>query len=522
MKELKLKREFTSLIHSDLFFILILLSFNIFLAFYFFKTIPFGDTSSYAHMTKIIVEEHSIYQQNFYSYFSILLSIVNIPAYIIFRNEFFSIRITTMIIHILFAPVFFLLFRRILGSFSKLVSLLVLFSPWFIYYSCLFSFAEGLTALMVIFAFYFFFKDRYNLKDYLGFSIFSGLALLARSAYLVFIWPFCLFLLYQIYKDHLKGISIKEWFSPSCRIALKKCASLVLIVLPLIIWTIITSIIIKGAGSHATNYFTFFKQIVIDSGQIFNLVFLFKNFLVIIFLAIPLLFGPALIFIFLMNKKLKLNQFSVTMFAFVFLIFFHTIWAVGIDPLMQLRYFLPYFAVGLVAIFLHIRKNLNSLKIKFLGKNFVRNVLVANIAFFLVFMIILNFPYLNTRIISLYPDGYDTITVQSKNIFSMVDWANKNLPHRANVAVLFKERQHSVKMFYFLPDILRDDLNIYVPTTDITFGSYNILKENDSLSGFYIFSNKPDIDLVYNAKLNKIYSSREPPYYSVYHYVEDI
>ncbi|MFC1741069.1 ArnT family glycosyltransferase [Nanoarchaeota archaeon] len=526
---------------SNILFVLVLLALNIFLASLFFNTLPFGDTSYYAHMTKVIVEQHSIYEQDFYSYFSILLSLVNIPAFLLFRNEFLAIRVTTTIIHIMIAPLFFILFRRILRPFGRILSLLVVFSPWLIYFSGLFSVSEGLTALLAMVAFYFFIRNKdLTLQDYVGFSSFAGLALLARTAYLLFVWPFCIYLLYRVYVEHLKGLPVKKWAGYSGGAAVKKIASLFLVVIPFGVWKVISSSMLPESATRATNYFSFFIEIMTEySSQIFNISFLIKCFLIVVFVVLPLLFGPYLIYALFRRPRFRLNRIYVVFGTFIFLVLFHTVWYVGntLDPLMRLRYFVPYFTIGLVAITLKVKGDFlkgskkqafgissiagirNCLKKRQLMGCLIVPVLLLTLIFFILLAAVVNFPYLSDSIVAIYPDGYETITVQSKNAFSAVEWMNQNLPEGADVGVFLMNRYQLIGMYYFLPDILRDDLEVHVPEATLPFWKHGVIEPEEDMSGLYIIS-RGDLS-EYDAwlgdeDLKEVYSSKRPPYYFVY------
>jgi hypothetical protein len=528
----KVKKFLRAVFDNDISFVLLLFAINIFFAFYFFKTIPFGDTSSYAHMTKIIVENHSIFQSNFYSYFSILLSIVNIPAYLLFRNEFFSIRLTTLIIHVLLAPIFFILFRKLVKPFDKLLSLLVVFSPWLIYYSAMFSFSEGLTALLGMFAFYFFFRNEKNtISDYLGFSIFSGLAVLARTAYLVFIWPFCVFFAYKIYDDYIRDKEIRGFLKNNPSEIIKKLMALCLVVLPFIIWTIFSSAVIVGEGSHSTNYFSLVTKVTSDySTEVFSMGKIILSFIDIILLVIPLIFGPVVFFVMIKPLRVKVEKLNVVIFSFCFLVIFHTFWYVGTElpTLIRIRYFIPYFAVGLVALGIKIKRDFKILRnatvsvasyrgFKINVVLLVRSVLIVTIFGFLALSAVVDFPNLSENMVLFYPDKYDTITLQSRNVFSIVDWVNARVPSESKVVVLLKERYNAVGMYYFFSDILRKDLDFYVVGANLTFGSYKKADADSNLSGYYMISHKPiPSDSKFSHNVREIYVNDEEPRYAVY------
>lgn len=527
----------SSFVRSDVFFVLALVAVNIIISSFLFRTVPFGDTPYYAHMTRVIVEKHSIFENDFFSYFSILLSLVNIPAFLIFRNEFLAIRMTTLVIHSLIAPLFFILFRRLLKPFIRWASLLVVFNPWLLYFSGMFSVSEGLTAVLAMVSFYFFFRTkRYGVKDYFWFSFFSGWALLARTAYLLFVWPFCLFLLYKIYDNHLRDLSFRSWFESKRLVVFAKVSSLILVVLPFGVWSVLKSWLLRGVSAPPTNYFVFFTQIM---GTYFSQMlgdwFIVKTFLVMLFIVVPLLFGPVLLFVFLKRGKIRLDALSVTFFAFAFLVIFHTLWYVGmtLDPFIRLRYLVPYFTIGIVAILLKVKDSSKFLGAKrservFFGlfrldKSFVRLVLMGTFLFFFILAIVLNFPWINSNIVSIYPAGYDTITIQSGNIFSAIDWANNNLPEGSDMGIFLSDRYSEINMYYFFPDLLRDDIKVYVPDTNLTFGDYEVLEQSSSIDGFYIFSSGriqendrrfPDVEL------KEEYSSDTRPFYLIYQVTE--
>ena len=133
--------------------------------------------------------------------------------------------------------------------------------------------------------------------------------------------------------------------------------------------------------------------------------------------------------------------------------------------------------------------------------------------------IFVNFPYINSTIVELYPEKHNTITVQSKNAFKMIDWANENIPEESDVIVMFEERYSKIGMYYFFPDFLRDDLHISIPSANHTFGDYAILDKDFNPYGQYILSNRMLNSGNFNQDLilEELFITQSKPHYTVYY-----
>jgi len=532
-------KNFFEFIKSDFFFIFSIMFVNLLVCFVLFKTLPFGDTSHYAHMTRVILEDHSIFQHDFYSYFSILLSIVNIPAFLLFRNEFLSIRVTVLLIHFLIAPVFFILFRKILGRLAKPLTMLLLLNPLLIFFSGVYSWAEGLTTLLAIIAFYFFFRrEKLLSKDYFLFGLFSGLAVLARTSYLLFVWPFCLFLLYDVYKDCFVLLKSARSFNKGISESLKRILSLSLVILPYLFWLVIQKLMIVGAGDKATNYF----KLVIDlmssnAGTVFSISLILTSFIALCSVGMLILFGPIVLIILFRIKKPAFNKLSLTLFAFFFLIIFHSFWYTneGINLVLRLRYLTPYIGVGFVAIGLFIKEYFlrekgkyavfcKRFSIKLERKNVLNILFSISIIFFLFSSLIIDFTFLNANLTKITPSGKDYVLLYSRNVFDAANWMNDNIVENSDVVLLIQRKHSDIGLEYFIPDLLRSDLKIHISNTTRPFGNFKLIGSSDNLSGFYILSDEvlTETSVISKSSIRELYSTRKEPVYHVYFYSGNI
>lgn len=516
---------------SNWFFVSFLIVVNAIISAFLFKTIQFGDTIFYSHMTKVIVENNALYQHDFYSFYSILLSIINIPAYLIFKNEFFSIRLTTLIIFSALAPTFYLLFKKILHPHHKIATLLVLLNPWVILFCGVMSYAEGLSIFLLMFAFYFMLRhERLEKKDYLGFSLFVGISILARNHVLLYIWPFCVYMLYKLYLDNIKNKQSSKKKSEKKEIW-QKIALMSLIVIPLLIYTVISHLLISGASAEKPiDYFTQLSVFLANtSHSLFVEGVLWINLLVLVFFVLPLVFGPLLLLFFYKRQKIGFNPLTAVIVSCIFLICFHAFFFQGsrLDPLVRLRYFVPIFVLSLPILFnkLHVdftkKEAYKKKKIKGAqpAAGFATIIIILMLVFSTGLAVAVNFPQLMGELVKYYPSGYNTFTYHSINAFNTIEWVNDNIKPDSKMLIFLNEDQQIAHMDYYIPFLLREDMQTVAPKKDIDFMKYKISNKGTDLTSYYVLTNDdlnkyPEWFKGYNIK--KVFSTKSPPIYSVY------
>jgi hypothetical protein len=416
---------------------------------------------------------------------------------------------------------------------------LLLLNPLLIFFSGVYSWAEGLTTLLAIIAFYFFFRHEKLLsKDYFLFGLFSGLAVLARISYLLFVWPFCLFLLYNVYKDYFVLLKSARLFNKGISEALNRILSLSLVILPYLFWLIVQKLMVVGAGDKATNYFKMVIDLMsLNAGTVFNISLILTSFIALCSVGMLILFGPIVLIILFRIKKPTFNKLSLTLFAFFFLIIFHSFWYTneGINLVLRLRYLTPYLGVGFVAIGIFIKEYFlkekgkcavfcKRFRIKLERKNILNILFSISIIFFLFSSLIIDFSFLNANLTKITPSGKDYVLLYSRNVFDASNWMNDNIVENSDVVLLMQRKHSDIGLEYFIPDLLRSDLKIHISNTIRPFGNFELIESSDKLSGFYILSDEllTEKSSISKYSLRELYSTKKEPVYHVYFYSGNI
>ena len=427
-----------------------------------------GDSKEYAELTENIVYNHT-YSTPIYSGSNVphgkyppLYPLSSSIFLILSKNVVLSLKLSTILWSSLVIVLVYLFSRKIkFNRFeSTIISLLVLFNPWFFYFAGVQVYTEGLAVFLIMLGI-FMFMFRKNSICYSIAGLSFGLAVLARYPSAVFLLPFLIYCFIMILKK--KNIRDNLIFA-------------LLSTLPIAVWLMRNLIalnkILPGGymAAAATS---------LDKPLFYIISNLAKHLFVITPLALTILFPFAIIGIINIFKEKKLVWKLFLAGCCINYLFFSWWYFVGIT--VMLRFLVP--TIPLLTI-LSI-KGLSSIKrINYSTKKIIMGITLIVFIFATMFLNYGFFKDKTDNIIKLRP----IYTQKSYHRAQAINWINTNVPENSIIISRFDNVDLGVNINQYIPSLLRIDLEYAIIETDFEphikgyFLSYRLKENKDYLN----------------------------------------
>jgi hypothetical protein len=423
-----------------------------------------GDVVVYAELTKNIHEKGTLeFEGEIHNKFPPFHAITSTFFYSITKKAALSVKLNSLFFSALAAALLYIICRKhnLNRTNSTLAALLLIFNPWYFYYTAIGS-AEGLAIfLLLLGTFLIRFANNRNWMLYAG-SLALGLTVVTRSVMITFVVPFAAYFAYTAFKK---------------KIYFRYLVQISLLFIPLALLAayhfFLSKSVVYGGYSADLSHFMH------DAGYIF-LIYLVVIPLTFIFLL------PTSILSSIKSVKEKFWKLMFACFALYFIVLclastnlvaFGVLTAKGIDFSQLPSIFIaqPRYIIPLLPFFI-----LLSLKTDY-GKwtRMVRKYLWASMVVFIFFSFILSFGPVQDAIDNkaYFPD---TIMRRSAHRAEAIDWLNENADRNSEVSGMLSEPTTFVARMTglnrFLHESFRKDLT-YMPVNslaEIKQGSYLI------------------------------------------------
>ena len=332
-----------------------------------------GDTVYYADIIDHFFD-HEYADPNYSNKILPLFTLVSL-IFKPFASSVMAIRLSSMLWSSLTIITIYMLSRKLQLSkqLSIIISLLVLFNPWYLYYTATLPLTESLSVFLVTLAYLLFYND----KIYFSSIIFS-LAIMTRYTNALFVLPTLLwygFILLKSLFNSLFSSEKKEIFNSSNKKLIGKIIMIsIILILPVLLWTGYNAF--NDAALNKTDYANHF---IYNPNKGFALIpvyfgvlleYIFKALPIMFLLLLPLLIINYIIILLDYRKRLDYNEYDhkeydnitkkekifwwIVLLGFIFHLLFYSFWvAIMKDVLFphvweKIRYlvlFIPVFTL---------------------------------------------------------------------------------------------------------------------------------------------------------------------------------
>jgi len=405
-----------------------------------------GDSKEYAELTENIVYNHT-YSTPIYSGGNVphdkrppLYPLSSSIFLILSKNVVLSLKLSTILWSSLAIALVYLFSRKIkFNRFeSTIISLLVLFNPWFFYFMGVLALTEGLAVFLIMLGmFMFMFRKSSICYSISGLSF--GLAVLTRYPSALFLFPFLIYCFIMILKkENIRGTLIFALLST----------------LPIIIWLM-------------RNFLTFNRFLPggymrdlasLDNYSLFYFILnLAKQLFIITPVTLMILFPFAIIGIIIIFKEKKLIWKLFLIGCCINYLFFSWCYVVGITVMLK------YIMLTIPLLIVLSIKGLFS--IKRINYNTKKIIMILTLVVFIFAAMFINYGFFKDKtdnIIKLRP----IYAQKSYHRAQAINWINTNVPENSIIISRFDDVDLRVGINQYIPSLLRIDLEYAIIETD--------------------------------------------------------
>ncbi len=455
-----------------------------------------GDSVIYAKLMENIYNGKGyVFQEQAFTKYPPLFSLMSVPFFGLLTNPVLALKVSAIFWHSLTVCLTYVFARLFLlpRNLSTLASLLVLFNPWYFYYTGVLSLSESLGIFLVVLGLLLFY-----LKHHYFSGLIFGLSLITRYTMGVFVIPLLIYyslpLLKYLFSKKPKQLTtiIKEKGKEIRSIIIMTCLTF----LPLLIW-IVSNVVNK------TNLFTqgYTPEVIRFTEEgIFKAIPFFQALATFMVIILPLIF-LGLVFFILWNfiklfspsheenaKDKKAYFWKICFWAFLINILFFS-WWISIEQVFfpfiweRIRFIVPFIPVFTLFA---LTKPL-PLPTTVLKKVFSRKRLgFLTLIIFIMLTSLLSFGAVKDNFDTLYPTR-DIYTQRSSHQAEAIHFINQNLeldydntPGSVIIIGVLSPQSSNEHKNYFLSEHFKESI-MYLP---VRIDPDEMLKEevNETLS----------------------------------------